>query len=435
MNWETEYQQKLVSLKEAASIIKSGDVVGLPPGPSAPVDLMNAIGSRYEELDNVKIMSGILMVPQEHLAAKCKGHINHVSVFVGPLERIFMSEGNIEVIPYQFSQTEALFSRDDNSANITLLECSPPDERGYMSFGPMGTFCNDFCAKRSDTLIVQVNDKVPFVYGLNAHIHVSQVDYITECSRNIAELPTAPPGETEQKIASYIVNEIPDGATLQLGLGDVANAIGYMLDDKKDLGIHTEMLTESMVELAEKGVINGSKKTFHEGKILCVFGLGTKKTYDYMHRNLMVETAPVSYVNKIANIAKNDNMISINNTLAVDLTGQVCSETIGFDQYSGTGGQLDFVRGAKNSKGGKSFIALNSTAKTPEGTVSRISCVLPPGTAVTTPRTDVQYVVTEYGIADLWMKSMPNRVRSLIGIAHPDFRDNLEREAREVGII
>ncbi|MGD0275300.1 MAG: acetyl-CoA hydrolase/transferase C-terminal domain-containing protein [Syntrophales bacterium] len=432
-NWEADYKKKLVSLDEAAKLIKSGDSIMMSAGPSAPVDLMNAIAKRYKELENVTVTSGILMNLLSHLGAEYKGHIKHHTLFLGPLERMFLNQGNIEVTSYQFSKSdEIVFSR---YANVALFEVSPPDSRGYMSYGPLGTFNNGLVSRRVEKVIVQVNRKTPFVNGIDAHIHVSKIHYICEADHDLAELPDVPPDQDDHKIAKYIVEQIPDGACIQLGLGKVANAVGFQLESKKDLGVHTEMLTDSMVVLANKGVINCEKKTLDRDKIICGFGIGTRMLYDFMDKNPLISTFPISYICDINNIARIDNFISINNALTIDLTGQVCSETIGYTQYSGTGGQLDFVRGAQLSKGGKSFIALKSVAETKKGKISRITCALPPGTIVTTPRTDVQYVVTEYGIAYLHNESIDQRVKRLVAIAHPDFRDQLMKEAKDAGLL
>lgn len=432
-NWAEDYKKKLVSLDEAAKLIKSNDNIMMSAGPSTPVDLMNAIARRYKELDNVTVTSGILMNLLSHLNAEYKGHINHHTVFLGPLERMFLNQGNIEVTSYQFSKSDEIAV--NGKPTVALFEVSPPDERGFMSFGPLGTFNNGTVSRCVEKIIVQVNKKTPFVNGMDAHIHVSKVHCICEADHDLTELPDAPPDPEDHKIAEYIVEQIPDGACIQLGLGKVANAVGFQLACKKDLGVHTEMLTDSMVVLANKGVINCEKKTLHREKMVCGFGIGTKMLYDFMNRNPLISTFPISYVCDLRNIAQLDNFISINNALTIDLTGQVCSETIGYSQYSGTGGQLDFVRGAQLSRGGKSFIAVKSVAETKKGKISRISCALPPGTVVTTPRSDVQYVVTEYGIACLHNQSIEKRVKSLVAIAHPDFRDQLMKEAKDAGLI
>jgi 4-hydroxybutyrate CoA-transferase len=432
-NWEAEYKKKLVSLDEAAKQIRSGDTIMMSAGPSTPVDLMNAIAKRYKELENVTVISGILMNLLNHLSGEYKGHINHQTVFLGPLERMFLSQGNIEVTSYHFSKSDEIAV--SSHPTVALFEVSPPDERGYMSYGPLGTFNNGTVSQCAEKIVVQVNRRTPFVNGMDAHIHVSKVHCICEAEHELAELPDAPPDQEDHKIAEYIVEQIPNGACIQLGLGKVANAVGFQLEGKKDLGVHTEMLTDSMVVLANKGVITCEKKTLHRNKIVCGFGIGTRMLYDFMDKNPLISTFPISYVCDLNNIAQIDNFMSINNALTIDLTGQVCSETIGYAQYSGTGGQLDFVRGAQLSKGGKSFIALKSIAETKKGKLSRITCALPSGTIVTTPRSDVQYVVTEYGIAYLHNQSVEQRVKRLIAIAHPDFRDNLMKEAKEAGLL
>jgi 4-hydroxybutyrate CoA-transferase len=432
-NWKADYAKKLLSLDDAAKLIKSNDNIMMSAGPSTPVDLMNAIAKRYKELDNVTVGSGILMNMMSHLNADYKGHINHHTVFLGPLERMFLNQGNIEVTSYSFSKSDEIVGV--LNPNVALFEVSPPDERGFMSFGPLGTFNNGTVSRSVEKIIVQVNKKTPFVNGIDADIHVSKVHYICEADHDLTELPDAPPDPEDHKIAEYIVEQIPDGACIQLGLGKVANAVGFQLASKKDLGVHTEMLTDSMVVLANKGVINCEKKTLHRGEIVCGFGIGTKMLYDFMDRNPLLSTFPISYVCDLRNIARIDNFMSINNALTVDLTGQVCSETIGYSQYSGTGGQLDFVRGAQLSKGGKSFIALKSVAETKKGKISRITCALPPGTIVTTPRSDVQYVVTEYGIAYLHNQSIEQRVKRIVAIAHPEFRAQLMKEAKDAGLI
>jgi len=322
--------------------------------------------------------------------------------------------------------------------NALLCEVSPPDEKGFMSFGPTGTYHNGIISEKADRVIVQVNEQTPYVYGFENVIHVNDVDYIVESSHPIPEMPEILITERERKIGSMIAEQIPDGATIQIGIGGVANAIGHFLTDKKDLGVHTEMLTDSMVDLAKKGVITNRAKNYHHGKMLiggiCI---GSKGTYRFIDRNPMLEFCPIYYATNRQRIARNDNFISINNALSVDLTGQIASENIGFSMYSGTGGQADFLRGATLSKGGKSFIALKSASNPgKDGSLqTRIVSCFHPGTAVTTVRADVMYVVTEYGIADLWQKTTRQRVNAMIAIAHPDFREQLEKEARESSLL
>lgn len=434
MSWEEIYQQKLVSVEEAAAVIQSNDRIWFPPCASAPKDVLIALCKRYQELENVTLISGLLMYPYEFLKAEFKGHISYKCVFMGPLERKFLGQGNTEINSYQFGQTDWL-TVNWIKANVLFAECSPPDENGNFSFGPLGTFNNDIIAKHANKIVIQVNKKTPYVYGAKAHINIKDVDYICEADHDLPELPNIPVTELEKTIACHIVDRIEDGSTIQIGLGGVANAIGYCLESKKDLGVHTEMMVDSMVALAKKGIITGNRKTLHPGVMACSFGLGSRETYEFMHKNPLVETYPISYIANAETIGKNDKFISINNALTVDLTGQVCSESLGFDMFSGTGGQLDFVRGAAISKGGKSFIALKSVADTKAGLVSRITAKLPPGTIVTTPRTDAQYIVTEFGIADIRNKSIAERVNALVAIAHPEMREGLLKEAKECGLI
>jgi 4-hydroxybutyrate CoA-transferase len=434
MSWQEDYKKKLVSIQEAVKLVKSGDHVCTPGGPCAAYDLITELANRYEELENVIVSSALMMRPVPHFEAKYKGHITHLALFLGPLERLFVPQGNIKVNSCSFSNFDDLITKELRP-DVLFMVCSEPDEWGYMSYGPGGASVNYSILKTARKVVVQVNKNVPYVNGTHAHIHVSNVDCICEHDYDIPILPNIPITDVEKKIAANIVDRIPDGATIQLGFGAIANAIGFFLDSKKDLGVHTEMLTDSMMDLAKKGVITGSHKTYYPEKITFGFGVGSKELYEFMHHNPMLESMPIHYINDINNIAMNDNFISINNCLTVDLTGQVCSESIGFNMFSSTGGQLDFVRGARRSKGGKSFMALNSMSVTKDGPISRISSTLPPGTIVTTPRSDVQYVVTEYGIADLWLKSVEDRAKAMISIAHPDFRERLEKEAREGGLI
>ncbi len=436
MNWKQEYQQKLMSVEEAAGLIKSGDRVWMSPVCSMPIQFGDALAARYQELENVTVISGLLMHPWGFLKGECKGHINYESFFLGPIERKFMPQGNIKATTVQFSRIEQ-YTIDRIKPSVSVFEVSPPDERGYMSFGPLGTFNGALAAQLAEKVIVQVNKKVPYVYGgAESFIHVSQVDHICEADHEIPVLPNPPLTDVDRKIGEYIAERVPDGACLQLGIGGVANAVGELLVDKKDLGVHTEMFVDSMVTLAKKGVINCSRKNFHPGRITAGFGIGSKELYDFMDRNQLIETYPIWKITDPYTIAQNDNFVSINSCLTVDITGQVGSEALGFNQFSGTGGQLDFVRGAALSKGGMSFIALPSTVTRKDGTlISKIVISFEPGTAVTTPRTDVQYIVTEYGVADLKDKNFPDRAKALIAIAHPDFRDQLRFEAEKVGVL
>ncbi len=436
MEWEKTYKQKLVSAEEAASVIKSNDRIFATNTASLPIEVLVALGKRYLELENVELFAALSFYPFEFFQPDSKGHINYTTYFMGSVERMHYPQGNINILSHQFSKADWV-ARNRIKANVFIAEVSPPDENGNMSFGPTGTYIGKTVAENAEIIIAQVNQQTPYVYGdERAFLNVNEVTYISEVDRDLPVLTQPPVTEKEKRIASHIIPFIEDGSTIQIGLGGVANAVGFSLEHHKDLGVHTEMLVDSIVMLAEKGVINGSKKTLHKGEITTGFGFGTKKLYDFMHKNDMVKSYPQSYVNNPNIIAQHDNFISINSCLASDLTGQIGSESLGFNQFSCTGGQLDFVRGSALSKGGKSFLCMNSTAQLKDGTmVSRISAALPAGTVVTTPRTDVQYVVTEYGIADLRDRSIRERVEAMINIAHPDFRDQLLKEAKENRII
>jgi 4-hydroxybutyrate CoA-transferase len=433
MDWKEEYKKKLVSAEKAVSVIKSGDRVAMPGGSSQPIDVVNALGKRKDELKDVTLTSGISMYPYEVFKPEFKGHINFVSLFVGPMERAFLRVGNVEPMSYHFSLADQVSI--SVNPNVFLCEVSRPDKWGYMSFGPVGVYNNDICCKRADTVIVQVNKETPRVHGNQAVIHVSEVDYIIENDHPLPVIPEIPIADVERKIATHIAERIPDGATIQCGIGAVSDAVVNLLDTKKDLGVHTEMFTNGMMNLAKKGVITGARKNFHPDKVLCGFAIGDKDLYDFVDDNPTFEFEPIYVVNNPYNISRNDNMVAINNIMTADLTGQCASESIGHAMYSGTGGQLDFVRGANGSKGGMSFLATASTAETKTGRISKIVSAFKPGTVITTPRSDVHYVVTEWGVADLWLKSVPARVREMIKIAHPDFREQLEREATEAQLL
>lgn len=436
MSWKDDYKKKLVSVEDAAKVIKSNDRIFFSPVCSAPVDVVNAINKRKDELSNVQMYSALLLYPFEHLKPEFKGHIGHNSFFMGPIERKFSLLGNVDIISYHFSDTtwmtENIFKPD-----VFIGDVSIPDEKGYMSLGPVGTLNGYQAAKIAKNVIVQVNKAVPYVYGeKEAFLHVDDVDYICEADHKLPELPSIPLTDMEKAIAQNIIPYIEDGSTIQIGVGGLGNAVGFYLEHHKDLGVHTEMFVDSMVHLAEIGVINGSKKTFHSGEITASFSIGSQKVYDFINKNKVFKHYHLSYINNEVNIGKNDNFVSINNAIMCDLTGQVCSESIGFQQFSATGGQVNFARGAKLSKGGKAFLTLESTAKKQDGAVlSRILCSFPPGAVITTPRSDVDYICTEYGAVQLRGKSISQRVRTMISIAHPDFRDQLTKEAKEAKLI
>ena len=436
MSWREEYQNKRVSADEAVSSIVSGSNIMISGANSAPPDLVSALCRRYEELENVTIWSGLLMYPFEFLNNKYKGHLNFVTCFFGPLERMLSGQVNMENFFFHFSDMEEAI-KTTARPELVLMEVSPPDNRGFMCLGPAGIMQGRLMIECAQTVIVQVNEQTPYIYGMENVVHVSEVHAIVEASHPLPELPQIPIMDEERRIGEIIAERIPDGATIQIGIGGVANAVGYFLKDKKRLGVHTEMLTDSMVALYNMGVITGESKTFHPGKML-VGGvcIGSKSSYDFVDHNQACEFAPVHYVNNRRNIAQNDVFYSINNALTVDLTGQVASESIGHSIYSGTGGQVDFLRGADLAKNGVSYIALNSATSGKDGQMkSRIVSAFKPGTIVTSLRSDVMNIVTEYGIAELRLKTTSQRVKAMIDIAHPECREQLMREAHEAGLL
>lgn len=426
MSWKDEYTNKLVTVDEAAGKIDSGDKCWFGPCSSAPVQLMESIGKRVDELENVDLVTGMALYPYNFFQdPKYIGRINFHTIFYGAYERSFFKHGNINVNSVHLSKLDQ--AMDYYEIDTLLADVSLPDEEGYLYYGPMGVALNGIVAERSKKIIVQVNKNQPKVSGDKHRIHVSDVDWICECDHDLPILPQPEVTAVEEEIAKIILPLIPDGACIQVGLGGLANAVGYGLESKKNLSVHTEMFTDSMVHLAKKGVING--------EMIAAFGLGSKELYEFVGEG-KVQLKPIPIVNKPTEIGKNDNFVSINACMMVDLTGQVCSETLGHYQYSSTGGQLDYVKGAALSKGGKAFLCLPSTNKNKDGTLrSTITLNLPEGEVITAPRSEVMYIVTEQGIANLYNKPIRERVELMIGIAHPDFRDELREQAKKANLI
>ena len=425
MGWQEEYRSKLVSVQEAASKVESGDRCWFGPCSAAPIQLLEALGDRVDELEDVHLITGLALHPFKFLQSpKYIGRINYHTVFYGPYERAFFKAGNVKVNSVHFSKTWWAV-QNYYKVNTLITDVSPPDDEGYMYYGAMGVAINSEAEAVANKFIVQVNKFQPRVKGMHHRIHVSKVNWICEHDHPLPPLPQESSTDVDQHIADLIVEQIPDGATIQIGLGALSNAVGYKLGAKKNLGVHTEMFVDSMVELANKGVING--------KMVAGFALGSQAVYDFVEN---VELKPLRITNDPNEIAKVDKLMSINVTLMADLTGQACSESVGFCQYSSTGGQSDFARGCGLNPTAKSFLCVPSTIKKKDGTViSTITAALPPGAIVTTQRTDVMNIVTEYGIANLFRKPIPDRVNAMIAIAHPDFRDQLRKEAIEVGLI
>ncbi len=431
--WVSKYNSKLISADDAVKIIKSNDKVVIQPGCAAPMELIRAMVDRKDELENVILYHILVVGDLPYTKPGMEKHFKHKAFFMGGNTRKAINEGRAEFIPIFLSEVTMLFKKGIIIPDVALINVSPPDEHGFCSYGiDVGNIKTP--AEKSKIVIAQINDQMPRGLG-NSFIHVNKIDYIVEYSQNLLELPQVDPNTSQEVLAVYdkigqnIAEMIEDGATLQMGIGAIPDSVMKYLKDKKDLGIHTEMFSDGIVELVEEGIINGEKKTLHNGKIVAGFCLGTKKSYNFIDNNPIIEFHPQEYVNDPFIVAKNDKMVAINSAIEIDLTGQVCSDSIGTKFYSGIGGQVDFIRGAARSEGGKPIIALPSSTK--DEKISRIVPMLKPGAGVVTSRGDVHYVVTEYGVAQLYGKSIQERARALISIAHPKFRDELTKYAKE----
>jgi len=431
--WERIYQSKATSATEAIRSISNGDNVYLSSNCSVPQKLLAALvdRARADDIRDVTIHQLLTIGSADYVAPEMAGKIRANALFIGPNIRRAVQQGRADFTPVFLSETPKLFKEKIIPLDVALVHVSPPDEHGFCSFG-VEVGLTKPAAESARIIIAEVNERMPRTLG-NSFIHVSKLTHIIPVDYPLIELPQGAPGDLEKAIGAHIAEMIPDGATLQLGIGAIPDGVLHYLQDKRDLGIHSELFSDGVVDLVEKGVVTNERKTLHPGKIIAGMLLGTRRLYEFSDDNAMVELHPQDYVNDPFIIAQNENMIAINSAIEVDLTGQVCADSIGPKLYSGVGGQVDFVRGAARSKGGKPVIALPSTAK--KGTISRITPMLKPGAGVVTTRNDVHYVVTEFGVADLYGKTIRQRVEALIGVAHPDFRADLRKQARKLGYI
>lgn len=413
-----------VTAEEAVRCIKDGDRVVIGLGCGEATALTREFGKRIPELKNVETAQMLPLGETLYCAPEAAGHVRHNSLFVSGRDRKAVSEGRADYTPRFFSKMPSLFTDGSLPADVAFVHVSRVDKHGYVSLGISVDYIMT-AAKHAKIKIAQINNNLPRTHG-DCFMHISEFDYLVEEDTPIQELPQATPTEEEQAIGKYCANLIPDGATLQLGIGSLPDAVLDCLHDKKDLGIHSEMFSDGVMKLVKEGVITNSRKTLHPGKMLATFLMGSRELYDFIDDNPSVHMAPVDYTNDPEVIAQNDNLISINSCVQVDFTGQVASESIGTTQISAVGGQLDFVRGANMSKGGVSIIAMPSTTR--NHTVSKIVPCLDQGAVVTTGRNDAAVIITEYGIADMRGKSIRERSRALIEIAHPNFREELQKE-------
>jgi 4-hydroxybutyrate CoA-transferase len=421
MSWDVDYKCKLMSAHDALRCVESGMRVYIHPGCAEPETLAEALMERAPFVRDVEIVHLLTMGSAPYVAPEMQGHFRHNAMFIGPNVREAVNEGRADYTPVFLSEIEGLFETGQMPLDVALIHVSPPDAHGYCSLG-VSVDTTMTAVRRARKVIAQVNDQMPRTYG-DTFIHVGKIDAFVEVSRPLCELPKPEITEIHRGIARHVAGLIEDGATLQTGIGGVPDAVLSYLTDRRDLGVHTELVSDGVIPLIDAGIINGARKTLLPRKVVLGFVLGSKKLFDYVNENPIFEFRPNFFTNDPMQIARNENMVAINSALQVDLTGQVCSDSIGTYFYSGIGGQVDFLRGASRSRGGKPILALPSTAK--GDTLSRIVPMLDAGAGVVTSRGLIRYVVTEYGIAYLHGKSIRERAEALIQIAHPKFRDQL----------
>ncbi|MFV8825171.1 acetyl-CoA hydrolase/transferase family protein [Thauera sp. WH-2] len=425
------YDNKRMTPTDAANLIRNGDTIVVPTGVGEPPALLHALSERRHELRDVAVSQILPLRRFAYFDPDTRANVRHDAYFFGGASRPGGQAGWIDYVPAYFSELPMLLDRGLLPAEVVVSMASPMDEHGYfsLSLAPDYTMA---AVRRARVVLLEVNPNVPFANG-DCLVHVSQVAGIVESEDALFEVGLPEIGSVQEAIGKYVADLIDDGATLQIGYGGIPDAVVMQLKHKHDLGIHTEMLGDGILSLIEAGAVTNRRKTFMPGRTVATFALGSHRLYRTMHRNPGIEMHPVDFTNDPYVAAHNDNLCAINATMQIDLIGQCGSESLGHLPYSGTGGQVDFVRAANRSKGGKAFIVLPSTAK--GGTVSRIAPVLSPGTHVTTSKNDINYVVTEYGVAQLRGKTAKQRAEALIGIAHPDFRGELREAARKMSLL
>jgi 4-hydroxybutyrate CoA-transferase len=421
MTWQEQYRRKLLAPQEAMQCIQSNMRVYIHPGCAEPEALVEALMARAPFVSGVEIVHLLTVGRADYIAPQMEGHFRHNAMFIGGNVRQAVNEGRADYTPVFLSEIEPLFESGQMPIDVALIQVSPPDAHGFCSFG-VGVDTTLTASRQAKLVVAQVNDQMPRTFG-DSFIHVSDIDSIIEGSRPLCEAKPITITDVHRAIGKNVASLIEDGATLQLGIGGIPDAVLLELNNHKNLGIHTEMLSDSAIPLIESGVINGSCKSIQRGKIVTGFVLGTKKLFEFVNNNPAFEFHPSAYTNDPYVISQNHKMVAINSALQVDITGQVCADSIGTYFYSGIGGQVDFIRGASRCKEGKPIIAIPSTAK--GGTISRIVPMLDPGAGVVTSRGAVHYVVTEFGVAYLHGRTIRQRAESLIEIAHPKFRDGL----------
>ncbi|HEX7640904.1 MAG TPA: acetyl-CoA hydrolase/transferase C-terminal domain-containing protein [Burkholderiaceae bacterium] len=431
MSIQESYAAKRVSPQEAMNLVKNDDFIIVPTGVGEPPSLLHALSAARRNFRNVKVAQILAMRKYEYFDCDTVEHVQHAALFFGGASRACGQGGWGDFIPNYFSEIPMLIERGQVRSDVVFTMASPMDAHGYFSLS-LGTDYTMAAVDKARAVVLEVNPNVPFANG-NCHIHISQVTALVESEDPILEVGLPKIGPVQEAIGKYVADMIDDGSTLQIGYGGIPDAVVMQLAQKRDLGIHTEMIGDGIMTLLENGAVTNRKKNHMPGKMVATFALGSKKLYRFLDRNPMMEMHPVNFTNDPYEASKNDNLVSINATLQVDLLGQCGSESLGDLPYSGTGGQLDFVRAANRSRGGKSFIVVPSTAK--NDTISRIVPTLSPGTHVTTGKNDVNYVVTEFGVAQLRGKSAKQRTLEMIAITHPDFRPALREAAKQMRLL
>ena len=433
MDWTSIYQSRIASAADAVRCIESNQRIFLTGNVSVPQKCLSALVDYAPSLENVEICQALTIGPADYVKPEMEGHLRVNTLFISANVRKAVQDGRADFTPVLLSEFPLLFKRGILPLDAAIIQVSPPDEHGFCSFG-VEVGLTKTPAESAKIIIAEVNQQMPRTLG-DSFIHVSRLNYIVPVNYPIPEMAMSEEGNSEvvEKIAGFVSDLIPDGATMQLGIGAIPDAVLKYLHHKKDLGVHSELFSDGVIDLVNEGVLTNARKTLHPGKIIAGFMLGTRNLYEWADDNPLIEFHRTEYVNDPFVIAQNERMVAVNSAIEVDLTGQVCADSIGPKLYSGVGGQLDFIYGASRSKGGVPIIALPSTTTMKDGTlITRIAAMLKLGAGVVTSRNHVRYVVTEYGVADLYGKSIRQRARQLIGIAHPDFRADLEKQATEL---
>ncbi len=431
MNWETNYRKKVTTVNEALTVIESGNRLYIGGGAGVPITLTRGLTACASHLHDVELTHILTFAEAPYVAPDYQNNFRVNALFIGHNVRQAVHDGRADFTPVFLSEIPNLFRNGILPIDVALISVSPPDEHGFCSFG-VEVGATKPAAESAHIIIAEVNRQMPRTLG-DSFIHFSRLHHIIEVDYPIPEAPQGGSSEEHLKIGQNIAELIPNGATLQMGIGSIPDAVLKALTHHKDLGIHTELFSDGVIDLVERGIITCAQKNFHPGKIIAGFLFGTKRLYDFIHNNPLIELHPTDYVNDPFNIARNDKMVAINSALQIDLTGQICADSIGPRFYSGVGGQIDFIRGAARSAGGLPIIACPSTAA--KGKISRIVPMLNEGAGVVTTRNHVHYVITELGVASLYGKTIRQRVQELINISHPKFRDELTHSAKKLGYL